>query len=174
MGRIPMKPGDLFLSYSPGLVSKMINAIQRFWSADGESKYSHAGIILNEQGDIFEAVGKGISSGAIDHYAGQPVMIARNVNMALPTFQYAFGKVKHRRGEGYPVHRLFLHLFPPLSKWGLGMAVCSELVAEFLCFANVFTFWQGVNPDELADIFRHWKGFEIVFEGTLPEKEKKS
>lgn len=164
---LSLKPGDLFLSYSPGVVSRMINAIQRFWSSDGKSQYSHAGIILNQAGEVFEAVGEGVNTGDLFHYAGKPVLIARHSEMDLSLFQYSFEKVQRHRGESYPVHRLFLHLFPPLSKWGLGMAVCSELVAELLCFADIMEYWQGVNPDELADMFRHWKGFEIVFEGVL-------
>jgi hypothetical protein len=32
-------------------------------------------------------------------------------------------------------------------------------------------YWMGVNPDELEEISRHWKGFEIIYEGILPEKE---
>jgi len=167
-----LRPGDQFLSNSPGIVAKMINAIQRFWSADNKSEYSHAGIILNGEGEVFEAVGKGIGNGSLFAYAGKPVMIVRHLEMDLSLFQDAFEQVRKRKGDPYPIHRLFFHLFPPLSRWGFGMAVCSELVAEFLYSAGIMEYWQGVNPDELADIFRHWKGFEIIFEGTLPEKEK--
>jgi hypothetical protein len=148
----------------------MINTVQRFWSADGASVYTHAGIVLNQEGVVFEAVGKGITEGNLYHYTGKQVLIARHSDMSLPLFQHAFEKVRTRRGDPYPVHRLFFHLFPPISKWGFGMAVCSELVAELLHYAGVMDYWQGVNPDDLADIFRHWKGFDIAFEDILPEK----
>ena len=165
-----LQPGDMFLVASPGFISRMINAVQKFWASDNQAKYSHAGIILNDTGEVFEAVGKGITQGDLYHYAGKPVMIARHSYMDPSLFQAAFKMVQRRRGSPYPIHRLFLHLFPPLAKLGFGMVVCSELVAEFLCFANIMPYWAGVKPDDLAEMFRRWKGFEIVFEGTLPAK----
>lgn len=168
-----LQPGDLFLSASPGLVSRMINACQRFWSQDNHAQYTHAGIVVSVWGDVFEAAGKGIADGSLYAYAGKPVLIARHEDMDLSLFQYAINKTYKRRGDPYPVHRLFFHIFPPIAKyWGVGMAVCSELVAEFLYFADILGYWMGVNPDELEEIFRHWKGFKIVYDGILPEKEK--
>jgi hypothetical protein len=170
MKQSDLQPGDLFLVASSGLFSRMINAVQRFWSQDDHSQYTHAGIILNWDGDTFEAVGKGIRKGNLFAYAGKPVLIARHESMTEPLFQEAFEKTYKRCGDPYPVHRLFFHLFPPISKyWGLGMAVCSELVAEFLYFAGILGYWMGVNPDELEEMFRHWKGFEIVYEGICPK-----
>ena len=170
-----LKPGDLFLTASSGFLYRIIMAIQRFWSQDDQAQYSHAGIVLNQNGDIFEATGKGITEGSFYDHAGKPVLIARHSDMDLALFQHAFEKIYKLRGNPYPVHRLFFHLFPPIAKyWGVGMAVCSELVAEFLYFADILDYWMGVNPEELEEIFRHWKDFEIVYEGILPEKEKQS
>lgn len=169
---LDLRPGDQFLSQSKGFLGRAINRFQRFWSQDGVSRYTHAGIIVDEAGAVFEAVGKGVSEGDLYHYAGSLVMIVRHNNMNPGVFQDAFGKIQAHRGAAYPVHRLLFHLFPPLSRFGFGMVVCSELAAKFLYSADILEYWQGVNPDELADIFRHWKGFEIIFEGTLPEKEK--
>jgi hypothetical protein len=133
---------------------------------------THSGIVVNHAGDTFEATTKGIAEGSLWTYSGKPVLIARHTDMDLALFQYAFDKTQRRRGEAYPVYRLLFHIFPPLSKYlGGGMTVCSELVAEFLYFADLLEYWMGVNPDELEEIFWNWKGFDIVFEGILPEKE---
>ena len=164
-----LKPGDLFLTASPGLVSSLILAMQRFWSQDDHARYTHAGIILDPAGDVFEMAGKGaVADGCLYINAGKPVLIARHETMTPVVFEQAIEKTFRRRGESYPVYRLLLHLFPPLAKyWGVGMAVCSELVAEFLYFSDVLPYWMGVCPDELEEMFRQWKGFEIVYEGIL-------
>ena len=169
--KLIIKPGDFFLSSSREWISRMINAIQRFWSQDDISFYSHGGVIVNANGETWEARSKGVDFYHLSDYAGKPVMIARHTDMDLSLFRMAFEKSRKRQGDPYPVHRLIFHIFPPFAKyWGLGMAVCSELVAEFLYFAEILEYWQGINPDELAEVFRNYKGFNIVFEGTLPEK----
>ena len=164
-----LKPGDLFLTASPGLVSSLIIAMQRFWSQDDHARYTHAGIILNHAGDVFEMVGKGaVTNGSLYAYKGKPCLIARHEAMTPVAFECAIQKSFKRLGDIYPVHRLLLHIFPPAAKyWGVGMAVCSEMVAEFCYFAGITDYWMGVNPDELEEMFRHWKGFEIVYEGIL-------
>lgn len=168
-----IRPGDLALTSSGGTISSIINAVQRFWSQDNHSQYTHGMICRGHGSDIFEATHKGIKNGDLYAYAGKPVLIARHVSMNLTLFQHAYAKIeKEYTGNPYPVHRLLYHLFPPLAKyWGVGMAVCSELIAKFLYYADILDYWQGVNPDELADMFHYWRGFYIVFEGILPEKE---
>lgn len=58
---------------------------------------------------------------------------------------------------------------PPLVRyvtpgWRL---VCSEIAAKFLNGAGEDIQWEGVNPDDLHDIFRHWAGYTIIFEGKI-------
>jgi hypothetical protein len=169
---LDLKPGDVFLVQSPGWVSRWIMAIQRFWSADNAAKYTHSGIITTSNGNTIEMVGKGVVNALLSDHGGKPILIARHDTMDLPTFAAAIPNTHRRLGESYPVYRMLFHLFPPLAKCGVSRVVCSELVAEFLYFSGIIDYWPGVNPDELEEMFRNWKGFEIVYEGNLPDKEK--
>lgn len=167
-----IRPGDVALTSSGGLISDAINGIQRFWSQDNMSIYTHAMVCRGFGSDVFEANHKGVHTGNLSEYAGKPILIARHDDMDLALFQYAFSRLKiEYDGKPYPTYRLFLHLLPPLAKYfGVGLAVCSELAAKFLFYADILDYWQGVNPDELADMFHHWKGFNIIYEGVLPQK----
>jgi len=171
-----LNPGDSFLVLSPGLVSRIINAIQRFWARDGQSRYTHGGIITDCDGSTFETTRRaGVNCGSLSDYAGKPMLIARHDSIDLNVFLAAFDNIQRHKGDEFPLYRLFFHLFPPLSRIrGFRGAVCSELVAKFFYFAGIFDYWIGVTPDDLSDNFHHWKGFKIVFEGLLPEKEKAS
>lgn len=166
-----LKAGDCFASANPWRVGLMINAVQRFYALDGKSEYSHTGIIADPCGKTIEALRTVCNRNLFDHYAGKRVLIAR------PLVKESY-KIKAIRliedgylGNIYPAWRLALHLFPPAARYisanGIFL-VCSELTAFYLYHAgarhNVFT---GVNPDNLADEWRNFWIYAVIYEGYL-------
>jgi len=163
-----LMPGDIFLVFNPTWLGKAINAVQRFWAYDSKSEYSHAGIIIDHQGSTFESSWKVESKDFHKTYTGKQVLIARHHSMNDVLFEKAFNKsIAQYEGKRYPIHRLIMHIFPPLAKLSVGPAVCSELVALFLYDSYIMPYWKGVNPDTLSDMVRHWRGWRIMFEGKL-------
>jgi len=162
------QPGDVFLVKSDNVFSMMVNSIQKWWSYDDKSIYTHAGIVLDKEGNTFEALFWGTAKYHISRHIGKPCMYVRHEFMNPMTFEKAFERIKYHDGLMYPVHRLFLHLLPPLAKSiGGKMAVCSELVGQFLYNAELLHYWKGINPDHLEEIFRYWKYYNIIYEDIL-------
>lgn len=171
---IDLRCGDVFVSRNPWRIGRMINAVQRFWSLDGRSEFSHAGIITSVDGATLEALATVSCGNLLRDYAGQRVMIARPhaprdvKKLALVTI-----RAKHL-GQIYPGWRLLFHLVPPLARTisaGGMFLVCSELVAKYLYFAGVRDRpYTGINPDTLADEWREHRGYNILFTGELPER----
>ena len=149
-------------------LGKAINALQKFWSADNESTYSHAGIILNKDGRTFESLRR-IKKSKLKNYKGVKVLIGRHIKMDDWRFNIGWENIKHHKGQIYPYHRLLLHIIPPLAKYvSIGhFPVCSELVAKFLVGCRMLETWKGKNPDHIADMIRKWDDYEVVFEGEL-------
>lgn len=164
-----LKPGDIFCTRNPMWLGRAINGVQRFWSSDGESKYSHAGIILNSDGLTLEALWTIREQNLFSAYAGCQVLIGRHVNMNPEAFREGMIAVNKYRGRWYPFHRLVFHLFPPAAKYiSTGRyVVCSELAAKFLVAAKCMRQWRGKNPDHLADMIRKWRTWDVVSEGAL-------
>lgn len=160
--------GDVFAVNSGSKISNMINSVQEWNSPDRQSTYNHAGIIVDGGGRTFEAL-RYLDYYDLKQYEGRPIIIARPI---VPTSQAkleAILKVTHvYRGRGYNYAHLLLFFYPPLARRVniVGVPVCSELTAEYQylagCYGNNF---KGVSPDQLADEWTNWKGFEIVFEG---------
>ena len=163
-----MKPGDIFVVQSPSFVSKAIMAVTEFWSLDGNSQYSHAGIITSESGDTFESRFR-IGPGHISAYNGLPMMIGRHRLMSDSRFNRAFSKIKHLGGHRYPVWRIAFHLIPPIARCiSTGeFLVCSELAMRFLYESNLVETYKGWNPDNLADMMEHYKLWDITFKRGL-------
>lgn len=173
--KVTLQPGDVFcVSGNMGVVSKIIVAVEAFWSKDKKAEYGHSGIIINSMGETVEALWT-VSNGSLDSYKGKKVIIARaNGTQAdgqeIPPIDRvaALGLVNETKGTKYPIWRLFLGAIPPLaSRISSGKRkVCSELVAFFLQKIGARTDpWQGVSPDTLADEWIRWKNFDIIFEG---------
>ena len=174
MERIPLelKPGDLFGTRNPMALGCVISALQWLWSHDGESTYTHSGIIVSAKGETYEALWK-VGYGTLTNYVGDRIIIARHTPLSVETFYEAFLRLKARHdGQWYPLWRLGLNILPPLAKfltWRRGSyVVCSELVAE-LEFLLGFRHAQftGTNPDTLADEWRRWKEWDVLGEGVL-------
>ena len=163
-----LKSGDIFCVTDPkGWISRIINAHQWLWSIDGESTYSHSGIITDKNGDTFEALYNGIRrSNIFTEYTGRPIIIGRVVGMDDAKFDERFAVVSKYEGKIYPYWRLFLHGIPFLAKFfhQAKLPVCSELVWMFSDLGNPW----GITPDIAADRIRHWDEIDMIYEGPCP------
>jgi hypothetical protein len=141
-------------------LGRAITTIEAFWDVDGKAEYSHAGIILGPNGTTFEALWTNKRQGLTSAYAGKQVLIGRHEGMDNIRFADGWCQVAHLEGRWYAGHRLLLHIIPPLARMIAtgGFAVCSELVAKFLCGAQLLDHWAGVNPDYVAGMIRRWRG----------------
>jgi hypothetical protein len=159
MEQIHLKPGDLFGTWNPVALGRTINGIQYFWSSDGESTYSHSGIIETAQGDTYEALWT-IRANHLRKDTGQQIIIARFEDLSIDLFRNAMAKLKARHyRQIYPFWRLSIHIFGPLAKrvsWKGKWVVCSELMAELEYLLGLrHSQYPGTNPDRLAD---EWPG----------------
>ena len=163
-----LKNGDIFLSVNPMALGRAINAFQRFWSKDGASIYSHAGIISDTNGDTLESLWRVERQNLFKAYKGKRVLIARHAEMDLRSFYRAYQIiVEEHLDDFYPFYRLVFHMIPPLAKMSVGNVVCSELVAKFLNILGLFPYVSGCNPDNLHDTFIWGRNWEIVYEGVI-------
>ena len=162
-----LNPGDIFCTRNPMALGRIINGMQKFWSPDNQSEYSHSGIILDSKENTFESLWT-IKRSNLNTYISKKILIGRHINMNSKLFQIGFDKIKHHEGQWYPMHRLPLFIIPPLAKYiATGyFPVCSELAAKFLyrCYLLEEN-WKGKNPDHIADMIIKWKVFEVIFEG---------
>lgn len=175
---IDLQPGDVFCVRGKGFVAACIRGAEWLISKDGEAIYGHAGIITSEQGDTFEALWT-IRADTLNRCRGQQVIIARptsSPNSCLPTPISRVAKMlaidavqKQYQGRDYPLWRLPLHLIPWVAKFAATRhwLVCSEVVAFYLSMiAATGSTYTGINPDDLADMFRRWRNFDVIFEGV--------
>lgn len=167
-----LKKGDIFCTRNPMALGMAINAMQKLWSKDNESTYSHAGIIVeggsSEEAVTFEALWTNKRQNLYDAYRGKKVLIGRNVHMTDELFQKGWEGVKHHEGQVYAGYRLPLFFVPFLAKYlSLGLGVCSELAMKFLYKADLSDAWRGWNPDDVADMIHNYKDYCIIFEGVL-------
>jgi len=167
-----LQPGDVFGTENPMLLGTIIKAIERVNSSDGESVYSHSGIIQNEKGKTLEALWRVSEKSFFQEYSGKNVIIARpkadheKKLLAIDILRRQY------LGRMYPFWRLPFHILPPVARfltWKERWLVCSELVAKFEyqvgCRHDQVT---GANPDMLADEWHMWRNFDVIFEGKLP------
>jgi len=177
MDKIELRTGDLFGTRNPMALGRGINTVQKVWSKDNKSVYSHSGLIENSKGVTYEALWT-IKQSHLTNYLGKRVIIARALKDMLgceitqETCQQALIEIKQRHHkQWYPWWRIPLHIIPPLAKyvsWFGKKVVCSELVAEFEYLIGVrHSQYTGTNPDMLADEWRKWKDFAIIGEGEL-------
>jgi hypothetical protein len=94
---------------------------------------------------------------------GNPITVAQKT-LALHSLLH------QHLGQIYPAWRIPLHIIPPLAKYLASerWLVCSELVAKYLFILDArHAQYMGTNPDTLADEWRHWRNFKIIYEGVL-------
>jgi hypothetical protein len=164
-----LQPGDVFAVTSDKWLANRINDVSKFWSDDNQSRYSHSGIIITHHGRTMEAL-KRLDFYYLSQYVGQPIIIARP-SAPVHRCQLAIDLlVKEHINQAYPWWRILLHTVQPLAKlitYKGKYVVCSELVAKYLHYLKVrHPIYTGVTPDMLADEWRRWKDFEIIYEGV--------
>lgn len=167
---LELNRGDVFGTKNPMALGKVINAIQWVWSHDGESRYSHSGIILDPLGTTFEALWTCKSQNLFDCYEEEQVIIARYTGGKMMPMDTAIKQLlEEHGGKVYPFWRLLLHLVPPLAKINMSQRpVCSELVAKYSwLIGGRHEQWAGASPDMLADEWRRWDNWEVIYEGKL-------
>jgi len=163
-------------------LGSLINICQAARAVDNESQYSHTGIITDSRGTTLEALWTVSAQNIWDAYAGNRVLIVRNINMTPPVFAAGFEKIRKHIGQWYPVHRLLLH-FLGIAKWiHWKRIVCSELTAKFEAgcaeylgpdkTAGFLRNYYGVNPDNLTDRWRESRYYTTVFEGIIEPPRK--
>jgi len=175
MDRPILCPGDEFATKNPMALGAVINFVQAAKSVDNESEYSHTGIILDPFGATLEALWTVESQNLWEAYAGDKILIVRNINMNPDVYAAGVMKIRKHIGQWYPAHRLLFH-FLGLAKWvHWDRIVCSELTAKFEVGCAEFMGpdrtsgfmrnYYGVNPDNLVDRWKLSRYFNIVFEG---------
>ena len=177
MERPQLCPGDEFATRNPMALGKVINFVQKVKAVDNESAYSHTGIITDLCGSTLEALWTVSAQNLWEAYAGNKVLIVRNINMTLPTFFAGFAKIREHIGQWYPVPRMLLYVIG-MAKWiHWDRVVCSELTAKFEEGCSEYMgpdkasgFMRnhyGVNPDNLVDRWQISRYYQTVFEGVI-------
>jgi len=167
-----IQPGDIFAVRTDALFGKLIRLRDRLRSTDGEAEYNHCGIIINSDGTTFESRRRIGRYNLFEMYAGQRVIIARPLAQDFSKKAAVKRLVNKYNGRAYPWYRIFLHaITPTLARYlhHSGVPVCSELAGEYLYLIGVrhSNFW-GTTPDMLSDEWRHWREYEIIYDGILP------
>lgn len=165
---IKLRSGDIFLSKNPMALGMIINTIQTFWSVDGKSEYSHAGVLVDSMGTTIESLWTVSHQNIHEAYIDNIVLIARNKTFSRQDIRNGHKLISKHKGQIYPFYRLLLMAIPPLGKYvNFGRCVCSELTCKFLMGAGVDIEWQGKNPDNIHDIIKYNKDYEIIYEGKI-------
>lgn len=168
-----LQAGDVFCVSRKTWIGRAINAVQKILSRDNHSIYSHTGIIRDGNGMTLEALEKITTQHFYNAYKGEQVLIARVRSLDKRRVKEAISKLDAEHlGDIYPYWRLPLQLFPILAKYisykGRWL-VCSELTGKFLhLIGERHRGYKGTTPDTLADEWRNWKNFEIIYEGVIP------
>ena len=164
---LKLEKGDIFLTKNPMMLGKIINFVQKLWSQDNSSMYSHAGVIISENGDTFEAL-LTIKASKLEEYKGKEILISRYNKINTKKFRNGMNSILENKGDIYPFHRLFLMIVPALGKINLtGQTVCSEIVGKFLNACGVDINWKGLTPDGLHDFIKNHRDFDIIYKGKL-------
>ena len=161
--------GDFFGVQTDG-IGVGIRFFERIWSSDNKAIYNHSGLILDSKGTTLEALWKVKSQNLYDAYEGSQIIIARFTGDGFRTADDALKMIKDEySNKWYPVWRIPLHMIPCFAKLNyFGLAVCSELAAKYAWLRGArHEQWPGTNPDTLADEWKHWKTYQIIFEGIL-------
>jgi len=167
---LQLKPGDVFCTRNNMLFGRCINSIQRFFSYDDNSTYSHSGIILNKEGDTFESKWFVGEYNLFEQYIGREVLIARCSRLSKKKFENSIEIIKEKYNKQfYPVWRLIFFLIPPTAKYiNFGKVICSELVAHYLHLIGFrYPQYYGTDVDKLSDEFNHWRTYKVIHKGIL-------
>ncbi|NOR27591.1 MAG: hypothetical protein GQ540_03570 [Lutibacter sp.] len=172
---IKLKPGDILLTLVHGWLGNAIIRTQNMIDCETDIvNFSHAAIVLDECGNIFESSLK-IGANHISKYENVPVLIARHKDMEDWKFKKGIGEALDNEGMFYPLHRLFFILFG-ISAIRTDWPVCSELVAQFLLKSGIdsdlirkgkkYSKWYGVSPDMIEDAVFRGENWNVVYNGN--------
>jgi len=168
---VKLRAGDQFVVHCRSVLGRAISWGEKK-DAEADPAYGHAGIIIDWTGTTIEAL-ETIRYGHLSDYTGQHVLIGRYGELNPIRLQTAIIKIGKRLGQWYPWWRLPLSLASLARVIDDGRVVCSELAAQmwWLCTGfKEFEDYRGWTPAELADVYEHWKEFEIVFKGIWTTK----
>jgi len=166
---IELRPGDVFAEGTEAFFGKLIRLRDKMRSNDCEATFNHCGVIVDSTGGTFESRRR-IQGYNLKNCVGNHIIIVRPVAQDFSKLAAMRKIIRSYDGKAYPWYRIILHaITPTLARWlhHSGVPVCSELVAEYLYLIGVRhpNFW-GTTPDTLADEWRHWREYEIIFDGT--------
>jgi len=168
MGKAPTKTGDIFFVENRSAFGRFINWGQTILSSDGEARYTHSGIITDNEGTTLESLWQVSEHNFYDEYRGKQVLIVNPI-APLTLKKIAIDRlIKEDIGEAYPVHRFLFLLLPYLAKYtSKDGTVCSEFSAKYAYYLHLrHKYFHGTTPDKLVDEVRHWKDeYEIRYEG---------
>jgi hypothetical protein len=162
---VTLRPGMVFAVNSKSLLARAINWCQKVKATDNDSCYNHAGIIVNGEGQTFEALTKIGYSGLYKH-KGKEIIVAMHKQMTDKRFNKAWPEISKLNGKMYPFPRLALHLVGLAKFIHWKFPVCSELVAKFEFECGLRKQWWGVNPDNLADEWDISKHYDVIYKGV--------
>lgn len=175
MSKPELKRGDIFVTLNPSLLASIIRTGQKVWSDDPKVEFGHAGLIVDpDKGTTLEALWT-VRYGSLKKYENKFTLIGRcktkidgseviqsDIDIALDML------IEDQLGRHYPIHRLLLHALGPTGKWGSGsFLVCSELAGKEAWFVNSINWYKGMNPDELGEVIRRHREFEVIHDGLL-------
>ena len=165
---IELNQGDIFCTRNPMALGRIINFVQKIKSKDNEAEYSHSGIIMYKDGMTFEALWTNKRQNLFVDYRGKKVLIGRHKEMTPEKFHLGWEGIKKHEGKWYAGHRLILFLIPFTAKYiNFGLGICSELTMKFLYKAKISYAWRSWNPDDVADMIKNWRDYEVIFEGII-------
>ena len=192
-----LKPGDIVCvtdlspeGFMDKMLGKLIVSVTKSRSADRESEFRHALMIINSEGDTFEALSTFKNLNMHKDYKDHKIIVGRHRDMTLTGFNYAYNIVnKKYHGKRYPWYRLLAHGSSALSGWTpMIKPVCSELTRMFTLLANCrdyedqkFGEWdnpdihfnwaheksKGYTPDNQADMIRGADLWDVIFYGDF-------
>lgn len=169
MAKIQVNPGDIFFVQGTNFIADCINAVQKLWSKDHNSEYSHCGIIISRNGDTIEALEKVENKNIFKHYKKKKILIMRHSQMAINVFESVYPLIEKHKNDTYPYWRLALHLCPKIAEHVniTKKLVCSELAAKQFVLADLKKKYLGINVDMLHDWCIKNKYCFKVFEDKL-------
>lgn len=152
------------------LLSKAILKAQALHAEDGAARYSHTGIILGSNGATLEALSTIRSENLFEYYQGCSVIIGRHEGMTDERFVEGISAIEDQIGKPYPWYRLFAHLFPAIAIHfnASDRLTCAALASKFFWGCELLSYYEGMNPDKVADMIRDHKRWLTVYEGRLP------
>lgn len=156
---------DIFCVSTPDGIGPAIRAAEKYGEVDNQAFHTHTGTIVNPTGKTIEALHR-YTYNHLDAYAGQHVLIGRHKR--ITPFIAGLGIEKQRKllGKRYPYLRMpLIGAFPRLSKYLYwGKPVCSEYALMGWHASGTISFYRGVTPAYVADMIRHWRSIEIIFD----------